>query len=76
MDRQVSLPAKSVHEVSLADLMDMVRLTGRLPERRALIGIEPAVIDWGDSLTPVVAAAVPVAMARVRELLGLWDAQD
>ena len=56
--------------------MDMVRLTGRLPERRALIGIEPAVIDWGDSLTPVVAAAVPVAMARVRELLGLWDAQD
>jgi len=76
MDRQVSLPAKSVHEVSLADLMDMVRLTGRLPERRALIGIEPAVIDWGDGLTPAVAAAVPVAMARVQELLGMWDTQD
>ena len=62
MDRQVSLPAKSVHEVSLADLMDMVRLTGRLPERRALIGIEPAVIDWCDGLTPAVAAAVPAAL--------------
>ena len=42
MDRQVSRPATSVHEVSLADLMDMVRLTERLPARRALIGIEPA----------------------------------
>jgi len=76
MDAQVSLPARSVHEVSLADLMDMVRLTGRLPERRALIGIAPAVIDWGDGLTPAVAAAVPVVMARVRELLARWDALD
>ena len=51
MDRQLSRHAKSVHEVSLADLMDMARLTGRLPQRRALIGIEPALVDWGDGLT-------------------------
>ena len=76
MDRQVSLPAKSVHEVSLADLMDMVRLTTGLPARRALIGIEPAVIDWGDGLTPAVAAAVPAAMAAVRALLARWEVQD
>lgn len=76
MDRQLRLPARSVHEVSLADLMDMVRLTDRLPRRRALVGIEPAVIDWGDGLTPTVEAAVPVAMAEVLTLLGRWDAED
>lgn len=73
MDRQLSRHAKSVHEVSLADLMDMVRLTDRLPERRALIGIEPEIIDWGDSLTPQVETAVPKAMAEVRRLLSDWD---
>lgn len=73
MDQQLRQHAKSVHEVSLADLLDMVRLTDRLPERRALIGIEPAVVGWGDRLTPAVAAAVPVAMARVQELLDRWE---
>lgn len=73
MDRQLRRHATSVHEVSLADLMDMARLTDRLPERRALIGIEPQVVDWGDGLTPRVAAAVPKAMAEVRRLLADWD---
>jgi hydrogenase maturation protease len=74
MDRQLSRHAKSVHEVSLADLMDMARLTDRLPPRRALIGIEPALVDWGDGLTAQVAASVPLAMAEVRRLLSEWDA--
>lgn len=73
MDRQLSRHAKSVHEVSLADLLDMARLTDRLPQRRALIGIEPAVVDWGDGLTPQVEAAVPLAMDQVRRLLSEWD---
>jgi hydrogenase maturation protease len=73
MDRQLSRHARSVHEVSLADLLDIARLTDTLPARRALIGIEPAVVDWGDGLTPAVEAAVPLAMARVRELIARWD---
>ncbi|MTW20517.1 HyaD/HybD family hydrogenase maturation endopeptidase [Allochromatium palmeri] len=73
MDRQLRQHAKSVHEVSLADLLDMVRLTDRLPERRALVGIEPEVLGWGDSLTPAVEAAVPMAMARIKEMLRRWD---
>jgi hydrogenase maturation protease len=76
MDRQLRCHAKSVHEVSLADLLDIARLTDSLPARRALIGIEPALIDWSDELTPAVAAAVPVALERVRELLARWDADD
>ncbi len=73
MDRQLSGIGKSVHEVSLMDLMDMARITDSLPSHRALVGVEPAVVDWGDELSPAVAAAVPEAMARIRDLLLAWD---
>lgn len=73
MDRQLRAHAKSVHEVSLSDLMDMARLTDTLPMRRALVGIEPELIGWGERLTPAVEAAVPVAIAKIRELLAGWD---
>lgn len=73
MDRQLSGIGKSVHEVSLMDLMDMARITDSLPSHRALVGVEPAVVDWGDELSPAVAAAVPEAMARIRDLLQAWD---
>lgn len=73
MDRQLSVNAKTVHEVSLSDLMDIARLTDTLPTERALVGIEPAFVGWGDRLTPAVEAAVPDAIARIRELLTRWD---
>ena len=75
MDRQLSLHAKSVHEVSLADLLDIARLTDSLPPHRALVGIEPAEVDWGSELTPAVQTAIPEAMVRIRELLTSWDSQ-
>jgi hydrogenase maturation protease len=73
MDRQLGGKGKSVHEVSLMDLLDMARLTDSLPPLRALVGIEPEAVDWGSELTPVVAAAVPRAMGEVRALVARWD---
>lgn len=73
MDAQLRRHAKSVHEVSLADLLDIARLTDTLPERRALIGIEPALVDWGDALTPAVEAALPEVFDNVRQLLRRWS---
>jgi hydrogenase maturation protease len=72
MDRQLRQHAKSVHEVSLADLLDIARLTDSLPPRRALVGVEPGLVDWGSELTPAVRAAIPEAMAQVRGLLAVW----
>jgi hydrogenase maturation protease len=72
MDRQLSVNAKTVHEVSLSDLMDIARLTDTLPLRRALVGIEPELVGWGDRLTPAVEAAIPEAIARIRALLERW----
>lgn len=76
MDQRLRTSAKTVHEVSLADLMDMVRLTDSLPPRRALVGIEPASIDWGEHLTPEVEAAVPLAIERIQALLARWAAAE
>jgi len=72
MDRQLSVHAKSVHEVSLSDLFDIARLTDTLPAKRALIGIEPERVDWGDQLSPPVAAAVPEVVSRIDALLQRW----
>jgi hydrogenase maturation protease len=73
MDRQLSGRGKSVHEVSLLELLDMARLTDTLPRRRALIGIEPALVDWRDGLTAEVAAAIPKAVAAVHALIAGWE---
>lgn len=63
---------RSVHEVSLLDLMAIARLSDRLPERRALIGIQPAEIDWGEQPSAAVAAAMPQVCAQARQLIEEW----
>ena len=57
--------------------MDALRLRGELPQHRALIGIEPADMDWGTEPTEPVAAAVPEAVALANDLVRSWrdDAQ-
>jgi len=60
MDRFLGENRKSsVHEVGLLDLRSISLLTGHWPEQRALIGIQPDIVGWGDALTPAVAAAIP-----------------
>lgn len=74
MDRQLGNAKLSVHEVGLVDLMDIVRLADRLPQRRALVGIQPATIaEWGEHPSPAVAAAVPQAAAEVVRLIDTWS---
>ena len=62
----------SVHELGLSDIMDALRLSGQLPRRRALIGIEPAAMGWGTEPTAAVAAVIPAASNRIRQLLDEW----
>jgi hydrogenase maturation protease len=72
MDGYLLGGAKSVHEVSLGDLMDIARLSGTLPKRRALVAIEPQKLDWGDAPTAEVAAAIEPAVNLVLELIHEW----
>lgn len=74
VDEFLSQPGKSVHEVSLQDLFDMSRLVGQLPQKRALIGIQPDIIDWGSDLTQMVHQALPAAASRIEQILAQWGA--
>lgn len=60
----------SVHEVGLLDLRAISLLTGYWPQQRALIGIQPAFVGWGDTLTPSVAAALPEVCSTASEIIG------
>jgi hydrogenase maturation protease len=73
MDAFLKSAGCSVHEIGLRDLLDAARLTGALPARRALVGVQPVRVDWGEKLSPPVAAAVPAAASLARGILERWQ---
>jgi hydrogenase maturation protease len=76
MDRFLGSGAcRSVHEVALRDLLAIALVEERLPERRALVGIQPERCDWGVAPTAAVAAAIPHACAAVTRLVGRWTVE-
>lgn len=74
MDAFLNGPRRSVHEVGLTDLMTIARLADQLPSPRALVGIQPEVLDWGERPSAAVAAAIPVACGEVNRLIEAWRA--
>jgi hydrogenase maturation protease len=64
----------SVHEVSLIDLMAIALLTGQLPQQRALIGIQPQTIAWGDTPSPPVVDAIQLSCDQALQLVEEWHA--
>ena len=72
MDDHLGTAKRSVHEVGLLDLMDIARLTETLPANRALIGIQPESMDWGDTPTPTVKNSIEQAAIAAIQLLEQW----
>ena len=62
----------SVHEVGFADLMDIARLEGHLPQRYALIGIQPGKLGWGDAPSETVRRSMPRAAGNAASLVHKW----
>jgi hydrogenase maturation protease len=76
MDHFVANGQRSVHEVGLTDLMSIARLQGLLPARRALLGIQPQKLGWGEAPSDLVARAIPAASDQVIDLLYKWRIID
>ncbi len=73
MDRFLMGNRKStVHEVGLTDLRAIAMLAGHWPQRRAMVAIQPDVVDWGEQPTPAVAAAIPPACTAIHDLIRAW----
>jgi hydrogenase maturation protease len=73
MDSYLQGDRASVHEVSLGDLIDIARLSGTLPARRCLVGIEPENLDWGEALSEAVIPAVEDGITEIVSILRSWD---
>lgn len=77
MDRFLGENRKSsVHEVGLLDLRSISLLTGFWPQHRALIGIQPAYVGWGEALTPAVASALPEICSMATEIIGRFSTSE
>jgi hydrogenase maturation protease len=75
MDEFLRTARCSVHEVGIRDLLDIARLTARLPERRAFVGVQPLEIGWGETLSGPVHGALPAAVTSARAILSDWLAR-
>ena len=73
MDRFAGKTKRSVHEVSLGDLLAIAHLTDALPHNRALVAIQPGNIDWGPVLSDPVTRALPEAAHQVVCLTRKWE---
>ena len=58
---------------ALLDLIDIARLTGHLPENRALIGIQPLTTDWGMHPSEPVQAALEPAVNEAVKIITQWQ---
>jgi len=76
MDRYLSGNRQSVHEVGLTDLLDIARLSETFPDKRALVGIQPDSLDWGDRPSASVQPAIAVAAEAVIQLQQSWQAKN
>lgn len=73
MDRFAGRTRRSVHEVSLGDLLAITHLTEMIPAQRALVAIQPETTDWGHTLSESVQQALPRAAREVVQLLDSWS---
>ena len=76
LDDFLKFGQRSVHEVGFADLMDIARLQDCLPINRALIGIQPGVLGWGEHSGEAVQASFPEAADLATALIRKWSAQN
>lgn len=74
LDEFLKSGRRSVHEVGFSDLMDIARLQDCLPANRAMIGIQPAVLGWGEAPGTAVQQAIPEAAALAADTICRWTA--
>lgn len=64
------------HAIGLAEMVEIGRALGRLPARLVVVGVEAAQFEHGAPMSPLVAAAVPLAAARVSDALSVGRPEE
>ncbi|HEY4768366.1 MAG TPA: hydrogenase maturation protease [Candidatus Limnocylindria bacterium] len=64
-----------VHELGAAELLGALLITGRLPRRVRVIGLQPDRIGMGTELSPALACELPDLLTTISERLTAWAAE-
>src|SRR3990170_1996426 len=64
-----------VHELGAAELLGALLITGRLPRRVRVIGLQPDRIGMGTELSPALAGQLPELLTTISERLTAWAAE-
>jgi len=62
----------SQHQLSFQEVLGLAQVRGHLPEHMTLVGVQPADLQVGVDLSPTVAHALPLLVARVEEIARAW----
>lgn len=62
----------STQQVDVRELLALAELRGALPGQLKVVGVEPARIEFGEELSPRVAAAVDTMAAAACAILASW----
>ncbi len=62
----------SPHHVGLADVLAVARMRGTLPEQVVLVGVQPASLDVGMTLSPTIQARLPAILQAVADQMAAW----
>lgn len=63
---------RSVHEVGLIDLIQMLDLSGEAPRELVVIAVQPESVEWGEDLSPSVQQVLPKVVLEVERLINAW----
>ncbi|OQW93449.1 MAG: hydrogenase expression/formation protein [Beggiatoa sp. IS2] len=63
----------SLHQTGFQEVLAAARLLGQYPDELVLIGVQPASLEYGEDLSPVVRAQVMPAVQLTLEQLARWD---
>ncbi len=63
----------SPHQVTFQEVLGLAAVRGKLPSHLHLIGVQPADLEIGLELSPIVAAALPEVIRRGRAVLAGWN---
>ena len=65
----------SPHQMGLKDLLSVLELQGRMPERLTVLGVEPESIEMGLDLSEPVRRSLPKLVGAMAGVLGEWGVE-
>ena len=65
----------SPHQMGLKDLLSVLELQGRMPERLTVLGVEPESIEMGVDLSEAVRRSLPKLVGAMAGVLGEWGVE-